>query len=82
MNLVLRPPLARACVRTGFEPFFATRQNPNAGPTLPTRGGGLERHPYPLIVDAWQLPHSGTVDDMWKQMQEVIPSVHTASFGH
>ena len=28
-----------------------------------------------------QLPHSGTVAMMWNQMQEVIPSINTASFG-
>ena len=33
------------------------------------------------IGDALQLPHSGTVDNMWSIMQDVIPGVHTASFG-
>ena len=26
--------------------FLTTMQNPNAGPTLATRGGGLEQHPH------------------------------------
>ena len=60
---VLAPALVRSCARTGFHTW-----NPNVYRTLPTLGGGLERHPC-------RHKH-----DNWYENQNVLEMQHVLTF--